>query len=84
LFLESGLFNWNHMKFEHQRSTDCNGVDDGKDCEPSLKEMTEVSIKMLSKNRRGFFLMVEGGRIDHAHHEGTVRYKSVLFFTGVP
>ncbi|KAG4070309.1 hypothetical protein HA402_010928 [Bradysia odoriphaga] len=30
--------------------------------------MTEAVIKMLSKNKNGFFLFVEGGRIDHAHH----------------
>ena len=35
--------------------------------------MTEVAIKMLKKNENGFFLMVEGGRIDHAHHNGKVR-----------
>jgi alkaline phosphatase len=44
-----------------------------KDCEPSLKEMTEVAIKILKKNEKGFFLLVEGGRIDHAHHEGKVK-----------
>jgi alkaline phosphatase len=43
------------------------------DCEPSLKEMTEVAIKILKKNEKGFFLLVEGGRIDHAHHEGKVK-----------
>jgi alkaline phosphatase len=35
--------------------------------------MTEVAIKMLKKNENGFFLMVEGGKIDHAHHKGKVR-----------
>ena len=33
--------------------------------------MTAKSIDILSQNPNGFFLMVEGGRIDHAHHEGT-------------
>ncbi len=37
-------------------------------------EMTEVAIKMLEKNKNGFFLMVEGGKIDHAHHNSKVRY----------
>ena len=36
--------------------------------EPSLSEMTAKSIDILSKNATGFFLMVEGGRIDHALH----------------
>ncbi len=36
--------------------------------EPSLAEMTTKSIDILSKNAKGYFLMVEGGRIDHALH----------------
>jgi alkaline phosphatase len=36
--------------------------------EPSLAQMTGKSIDILSKNTNGFFLMVEGGRIDHALH----------------
>lgn len=31
--------------------------------EPSLEEMTEKAIKILSKNPAGFFLMVEGNEI---------------------
>ena len=37
--------------------------------EPSLAQMTVKSLDILSKNTNGFFLMVEGGRIDHALHE---------------
>jgi alkaline phosphatase len=37
--------------------------------EPSLTDMTVKAIKMLQKQENGFFLFVEGGRIDHAHHE---------------
>jgi alkaline phosphatase len=36
--------------------------------EPSLTEMTLKAIDVLSKNANGYFLMVEGGRIDHALH----------------
>ncbi|TAJ79408.1 MAG: alkaline phosphatase [Gallionellaceae bacterium] len=36
--------------------------------QPSLSEMTVKSIQLLSQNANGFFLMVEGGRIDHALH----------------
>ena len=36
--------------------------------EPSLAEMTGKAIDILAKNPKGFFLMVEGGRIDHALH----------------
>ncbi|KAB7502006.1 Alkaline phosphatase, tissue-nonspecific isozyme, partial [Armadillidium nasatum] len=35
---------------------------------PSLKKLTEIAITRLSRNENGFFLMVEGGRIDHALH----------------
>ena len=37
--------------------------------EPSLAEMTTKSMDLLSKKGTGYFLMVEGGRIDHALHE---------------
>lgn len=56
-----GLFEPRHMHFEHDRHDDSAG-------EPSLSEMTAKAIDLLSKNAKGFFLMVEGGRIDHAHH----------------
>ncbi|SFC54798.1 alkaline phosphatase [Collimonas sp. OK412] len=36
--------------------------------QPSLAEMTEKAIGVLKKNPKGYFLMVEGGRIDHALH----------------
>jgi alkaline phosphatase len=36
--------------------------------EPSLSQMTLKAIDILSKNPNGYFLMVEGGRIDHALH----------------
>lgn len=35
---------------------------------PSLQEMTEKAISVLSKNKKGFFLMVEGSKIDWAAH----------------
>jgi alkaline phosphatase len=37
--------------------------------QPTLSDMTAKSIELLSKNPNGFFLMVEGGRIDHALHD---------------
>jgi alkaline phosphatase len=37
---------------------------------PSLVAMTRAAITRLSrKNPKGFFLMVEGARIDHGHHD---------------
>lgn len=40
---------------------------------PSLTEMTEAAIKVLRKNNNGYFLFVEGARIDMAHHETWAR-----------
>ena len=36
--------------------------------EPSLSEMTQKAIDILSKNPKGFFMMVEGSQIDWAAH----------------
>lgn len=36
--------------------------------QPSLKEMTEAALNLLSQHEQGFFLMVEGGQIDWAGH----------------
>lgn len=58
-----GLFERSHMEYEADRARDTGG-------EPSLAEMTARAIDILARNRRGYFLMVEGGRIDHAHHAG--------------
>ena len=44
--------------------------------EPSLAQMTTKAIDVLAKNANGFFLMVEGGRIDHALH-GTNAYRAI-------
>lgn len=38
--------------------------------EPTLAEMTLKAIQILSKNTKGFFLLVEGGLIDKRHHTG--------------
>lgn len=36
--------------------------------EPTLQEMTASALDILEKNRKGFFLMVEGSQIDWAGH----------------
>ncbi|XP_062901785.1 intestinal-type alkaline phosphatase 1-like isoform X1 [Mobula hypostoma] len=56
-----GLFEPKDMKYELNRN---------ETMDPSIVEMTEKAIKILSKNPKGFFLFVEGGRIDHGHHDG--------------
>ena len=56
-----GLFDSSHMEYEHDRKRDIGA-------EPSLGNMTGKAIDLLSRNEIGFFLLVEGGRIDHAHH----------------
>lgn len=58
-----GLFEQSHMEYEHDRAGDTGG-------EPSLAEMTAKAIEVLERNKKGFFLMVEAGRIDHGHHAG--------------
>ncbi|MBN1292719.1 MAG: alkaline phosphatase [Candidatus Latescibacteria bacterium] len=55
------LFNAGHMNYELDRKNDKNG-------EPALWEMTGKALEILSKDKKGFFLMVEAGRIDHAAH----------------
>lgn len=57
------LFEPSHMQYEHDRPNDKAG-------EPSLAEMTRGAIERLRGNSQGFVLLVEGGRIDHAHHSG--------------
>ncbi|XP_019483802.1 PREDICTED: intestinal-type alkaline phosphatase [Hipposideros armiger] len=55
-----GLFEPKDMKYEAHRDPTQ---------EPSLMEMTEAALRLLGRNPRGFYLFVEGGRIDHGHHE---------------
>ncbi len=49
---------------------------------PSLAEMTTLAIDHLSNDANGFFLMVEGARIDHASHanDGLRVYPEVAAF----
>ncbi|XP_015230834.1 PREDICTED: alkaline phosphatase, tissue-nonspecific isozyme isoform X2 [Cyprinodon variegatus] len=59
-----GIFEPNDMSYDLERNSDT---------DPSLTEMVDVAIKILKKNPNGFYLLVEGGRIDHGHHEGKAK-----------
>lgn len=59
-----GLFDNDHCRYHMDVVADAIGH-----LEPSLAEMTDKAIEMLSSHEQGFFLFVEGGRIDHAHHD---------------
>jgi alkaline phosphatase len=45
-----------------------NDLDRDKDTSPSLAEMTSKAIEVLSGNPKGFFLMVEGSKVDWSAH----------------
>ena len=53
------LFNENIMDFE---------IDRDPSDEPSLSEMTAKAIDILSKDKDGFFLMIEGSKVDYGAH----------------
>lgn len=59
-----GLFESSHMQYHAEADPAT---------EPTLADMTEAAIRSLSRNENGFFLFVEGGRIDHAHHDNLAR-----------
>ncbi|XP_056399174.1 alkaline phosphatase, tissue-nonspecific isozyme-like [Hyla sarda] len=56
-----GLFEPSDLQYELERNTST---------DPALSEMVTVAIRILQKNPKGFYLLVEGGRIDHGHHAG--------------
>ncbi|XP_015686118.1 alkaline phosphatase, tissue-nonspecific isozyme-like, partial [Protobothrops mucrosquamatus] len=64
VWVDLGLFEPIDMMYELSRNNQT---------DPSLTEMVRVAIRMLQKNPHGFFLLVEGGRIDHGHHEGKAK-----------
>ncbi|MFH1605249.1 MAG: alkaline phosphatase [Pseudomonadota bacterium] len=68
-----GLFSMGNMALE---------IDRANTEEPSLAEMTTVALRALSENPRGFFAMIEGGRIDHAAHanDATATVRDVVAF----
>jgi len=66
-----GLFTPSHLSFEADRDPKV---------EPSLSEMTSFAIENLSaRENNGYVLMIEAGRIDHAHHGGNA-YRALKDF----
>ncbi|XP_072756937.1 alkaline phosphatase 4 isoform X3 [Anoplolepis gracilipes] len=53
-----GVFAPDHMPYHAVKSAEV----------PSLANMTTQAIRLLKKNKNGFLLMVESGKIDLAHH----------------
>lgn len=56
-----GLFENDHIQFNLDII-----ANNQKNQIPSLADMTESAIKILAKEKNGYFLFVEGGRIDSA------------------
>ena len=61
-----GIFSRSHMTYVAERDPDTT--------DPTLAEMTATAIDLLEEQENGYFLLVEGGRIDHGHHEGKPGY----------
>jgi alkaline phosphatase len=66
----SGQFGGSHLPYEYDYHI---GSDFGYDTLPHLSEMTSVALDVLDNDPEGFFLMIEGGRIDHAGHGNNIR-----------
>lgn len=58
-----GLFSQSHMAYDSQRQAEPEAAE-----QPSLAAMTSAAIDLLSEHKKGYLLVVEAGRIDHAHH----------------
>ena len=58
----SGQFGTTYLPFEH----------DGVGELPHLSQMVDQALNILDDDRHGFFLMIEGGRIDHACHANDI------------
>ena len=72
----SGQFGSSHLPYEY----------DGLGNLPHLHQMTDVALDVLDNNPDGFFMMLEGGRIDHAGHDNDIIrnvYETIEFANSV-
>ncbi|XP_001358611.3 membrane-bound alkaline phosphatase [Drosophila pseudoobscura] len=60
-----GLFNYDHIQYRMETAEDSP--------QPSLEQMTRKAIEYMSQSEQGYFLFIEGGRIDQAHHKNMAR-----------
>jgi len=61
-----GLFASSHLPYVLDRD------EPDEETSPTLAELTEIALDFIGPSRTGFFLLVEGGRIDHAGHANDV------------
>ena len=61
-----GLFADSHMTYIAEREEQTT--------EPTIQEMTAAAVDFLEARGGGYYLLVEGGRIDHGHHDGHPGY----------
>ncbi|RLN54436.1 hypothetical protein BBP00_00008938 [Phytophthora kernoviae] len=80
-----GLFHKSHMTYEVDRARE-QAANDTTAREPSLPEMVDVVLDLLRKNeqakKHGYFLMIEGSRVDHAGHSndpGSMAKEAITF-----
>ncbi len=64
-----GLFEHGHLLYQLEVDQNNRGH-----TEPTLSDMVKVAIRMLQKEDKGFFLFVEGAKIDLAHHDNQPWY----------
>lgn len=62
-----GLFSGKNMTPEYQRPAETT--------EPRLPDMTRAALKILQRNRTGFFLLVEGSLVDSGNHAENLQYQ---------
>lgn len=73
-----GIFANSHLTYVAEREAESK--------EPELAELTAKAIDLLEDSDNGYFLMVEGARIDHGHHDGIAGYallEAQAFFDAV-